>query len=138
MTTVFTNPDITDYERRTRIYDGQVLLYSASPESIALIEHARNLIVELFGARDPQTAQYDMPVEEYVTLLAELKPRFIHHPDSKMYIQALLASFGCDTDATYFDLPRMRTSTSDAYLTSGIAYAFHRIETPGTPRRSVS
>ena len=125
MTTVFTNPDITDYERRTRIYDGQVLLYSASPESIALIEHARNLIVELFGARDPQTAQYDMPVEEYVTLLAELKPRFIHHPDSKMYIQALLASFGCDTDATYFDLPRMRTSTSDAYLTSGIAYAFH-------------
>ena len=27
--------------------------------------------------------------------------------------------------ATYFDGPRMRTATSDGYLTSGIAYAFH-------------
>lgn len=125
MTTVFTNPAITDDERRTRIYNGHVLVYSASPESIALIEHARGLISELFGAKDPQTAQYDMPVDDYVALLAELKPRFIHHPDSKRHIQALLGSFGCDSDATYFDLPRMRTSTSDSYLTSGIAYAFH-------------
>ena len=125
MTTVFTNPAINDDERRDRIYSGQVLVYSASPESTALIEHARGLISELFGAKDPQTAQFDMPVEDYVALLAELKPRFIHHPDSKRHIQALLASFGCDSEATYFDLPRMRTSTSDSYLTSGIAYAFH-------------
>jgi ectoine hydroxylase-related dioxygenase (phytanoyl-CoA dioxygenase family) len=26
---------------------------------------------------------------------------------------------------TYFDVPRLRTSTSDNYLTTGIAYAFH-------------
>ena len=125
MTTVFTNPDITDDERRTRIYSGQVLVHSASPESLALIEHARNLITELFGGRDPQTAQFDMAVEDYAKLLAELKPRFIHHPDSKERVKALIASFGCDPKETYFDLPRMRTSTSDAYLTSGIAYAFH-------------
>ena len=49
VTTVFTNPDITDDERRARIYSGQVLVHSASPESLALIEHARNLITELFG-----------------------------------------------------------------------------------------
>lgn len=125
MTTVFTNPDITDDERRARIYSGQVLVHSASPESLALIEHARNVIAELFGTRDPQTAQYEMPVEDYVAVLAELKPRFIHHAESKKHVGALIASFGCDPDETYFDLPRMRTSTSDAYLTSGIAYAFH-------------
>jgi hypothetical protein len=125
VTTVFTNPHLSDHERRGRIYQGQVLLYSASPESTALIDHARGLIAELFGDRDPRTAQYDMPVEDYVALLAELKPRFIHHPDSKRHIQSLLSAFGCDLEATYFDLPRMRTSTSDAYLTSGIAYAFH-------------
>ena len=125
MTTVFTNPDITDDERRARIYSGQVLVHSASPESLALIEHARNLITELFGGRDPQTAQFDMAVEDYVKLLAELKPRFIHHPESKERVKPMIASFGCDPDETYFDLPRMRTSTSDAYLTSGIAYAFH-------------
>jgi hypothetical protein len=125
VTTIFTNPDITDDERRTRIYDGHVLLHSASPESLALIEHARNLITELFGGRDPQTAQFDMPVQDYVELLAELKPRFIHHPESKTRVTALIASYGCDPEKTYFDLPRLRTSTSDAYLTSGIAYAFH-------------
>ena len=125
MTTIFTNPDITDDERRARIYDGHVLLHSASPESLALIEHARNLIAELFGGRDPQTAQFDMLVQDYVELLAELKPRFIHHPESKARVTALIASYGRDPEETYFDLPRMRTSTSDAYLTSGIAYAFH-------------
>jgi ectoine hydroxylase-related dioxygenase (phytanoyl-CoA dioxygenase family) len=26
---------------------------------------------------------------------------------------------------TYFDVPRLRTATSDGYLTSGVAYAFH-------------
>src|SRR5581483_599991 len=30
-----------------------------------------------------------------------------------------------DLDKTYFDVPRMRTATSDDYLTTGIAYAFH-------------
>jgi len=32
---------------------------------------------------------------------------------------------GCDLTKTYFDVPRLRTATSDNYLTSGLAYAFH-------------
>jgi hypothetical protein len=44
--------------------------------------------------------------------------------ESKERIEALLASFRCDLDRTYFDVPRMRTSTSDDYLTSDISYAF--------------
>ena len=125
MTTVLFNPDITDEERRTRLYGGQVLVFAASPESLVLVEHARGLIVEAFGAEDPQTAQYDMPVEDFAALLAELKPELIHHPDSKDVIRNLLASFGCNLDRTYFDVPRMRTSTSNDYLTSGISYSFH-------------
>ena len=123
--TVLSNPAITDEERRTRLYSGQVLVYTASPESRALIEHARKLIAEAFGSTDPQTAQYDMAVEDFSALLAQLKPKFTHHPESKELITALLGSFGCDLDQTYFDVPRMRTSTSDEYLTSGISYAFH-------------
>jgi hypothetical protein len=66
-----------------------------------------------------------MPVEEYAALLADLKPRFIHHPESKRLIQEMLADLGCDLEKVYFDVPRMRTSTSDDFLTTGIAYAFH-------------
>ena len=66
-----------------------------------------------------------MPVEKYVEILAALKPKFIHHPKSKQFIQGLLKEFGCDLNKTYFDVPRLRTATSDGYLTTGIAYAFH-------------
>src|SRR5436189_1263589 len=37
----------------------------------------------------------------------------------------MLTELGCDPEKAYFDVPRMRTSTSHGYLTSGIAYAFH-------------
>ena len=66
-----------------------------------------------------------MPVEEYAELLGTLKPAFIHHPESKHHVRAILADMGCDPERTYFDVPRMRTSTSDGYLTTGIAYAWH-------------
>jgi len=36
-----------------------------------------------------------------------------------------MKELGCDIDDTYFDVPRLRTSTSNNYLTTGIAYAFH-------------
>lgn len=125
MTTVLVNPDITDAERRTRLYDGEVLVYPASPQSLALVEHARRLIEAAFGARDPQTAQFDLPVDGFAAVLAELKPTFIHHVESKLRIRELLAAFCCDLGRTYFDVPRMRTSTANDYLTSGISYAFH-------------
>ena len=54
-----------------------------------------------------------------------LKPKFIHHPQSKEYIQGMLAESGCDLEKTYFDVPRMRTAFPGDYLNSGIAYAFH-------------
>ena len=98
MTTVLFNQKLSDDERRPRLYDGQVLVYSASPESLALVEHARSLIAEAFGPIDPQTAQYDMPVEDFAALLAELKPKFIHHPESKQRIKALLSVVRCDLE----------------------------------------
>jgi hypothetical protein len=125
MTTVLVNPAISDDERRSRLYGGQVMMYSSSPESLALVQHASDLIAVAFEGRNPQTAQDDMPVEQFAAVLAELKPKFIHHPRSKDLIRALLGSFGCDADQTYFDVPRLRTSTSDGYLSSGISYAFH-------------
>jgi hypothetical protein len=125
MNTVYSNSPMDDEARRQQLYEGQLFVYSATPASLALIEFARELISEAFGSQDPETAQYEMPVEEFAKLLADLKPRFIHHPGSKERIQALLQELGCDLDKTYFDVPRMRTATSDEYLTTGIAYAFH-------------
>ena len=36
-----------------------------------------------------------------------------------------MAELGADPDQVYFDVPRLRLSTANDYLTSGISYAFH-------------
>jgi hypothetical protein len=125
MNTAFFDSPIDDSGRREALYGGQLFVYSASGNARNLVGLARDLTREAFGSLDPETAQYHLPVEEYAAILAELKPKFIHHPDAKKFIQGLLTERGCDLDKTYFDVPRLRTATSDDYLTSGIAYAFH-------------
>jgi hypothetical protein len=125
MNTLYVDAGISDRERREQLYAGQLFAYSPTPASLAFVEFAQGLIREAFGSLDPETAQYELAVEEYAALLSELKPKFIHHPESKRLISALLEESGCDLEKTYFDVPRMRTATSDDYLTTGIAYAFH-------------
>ncbi|MFI6506284.1 hypothetical protein ACIBCT_01645 [Streptosporangium sp. NPDC050855] len=125
MTTVFSNSGVDDDTRRELLYDGQVFVHSATPATGLLAAFARELVAEAFGGRDPETAQFDMPVEEFAELLASLKPRFIHHPRCKELLPEILRELGCDLERTYFDVPRLRTSTSHDYLTSGISYAFH-------------
>lgn len=122
--TVYFNRHTTDDERRKQLYNGQLYVYTVSESTKALCDHAREMCEEAFGGLDPRTAQHEMPVEQYVEILAKLKPAFIHHPKSKQYIQAILAEYQCDLEKTYFDVPRLRSVTSDGYLTSGLGYAF--------------
>lgn len=125
MTAVYSDSGVNDDARRDLLYRGEVFVYAASPATSELVGFARELIEEAFGGRDPETAQHEMPVEEFAGLLADLKPRFIHHPRCKELLPAVLEERGCDPELTYFDVPRLRTSTSHAYLVSGISYAFH-------------
>ncbi|HJQ48271.1 MAG TPA: hypothetical protein VJ870_18405 [Amycolatopsis sp.] len=125
MTTVFSSAVVNDEQRRSMLYNGAVFVYPASPVSRELIGFARELIEDAFGPLDPETAQFALCVENFAALLADLKPRFIHHPRCKELLPELMREFGCALEETYFDVPRLRTSTSENYLTSGISYAFH-------------
>lgn len=125
MTAVYFDQKIDDDSRRQRIYDGDLYVYSANEHSMALVEIARKLIAEHFPDVDPRTAQHKYNVQDFAKILSKLKPAFIHHPDCKIIMPRMLEALGCNLDDTYFDIPRMRSSTSDDYLTSGIAYAFH-------------
>jgi hypothetical protein len=125
MNTVFFDSATPDEERRDALYSGQLFVYSPSSASQALCEFAQELSKEAFAPYEPCKAQFEMTQEEYVAVLEVLKPKFIHHPTSKKLIQGVLSELGCDLSKTYFDVPRLRTATSDNYLTSGLAYAFH-------------
>lgn len=123
--TVYYDPTFSDDERRQRLFEGQLMVYSPRSSTLAFIEFARTMIENAFVPHDPELAQYQMAVEQYAKILAELKPGFIHHPESKRHLQNVLRDLGCDLAKTYFDVPKMRSSTSDNYLTTGIAYAWH-------------
>jgi hypothetical protein len=125
MNTIYFDAAIYDDERRRLLYEGQVFVYSPSPHSLALRDFARELSAQAFAPHNPETAQYELPVEQYVATLAQLKPKFIHHPRSKELVRGILADLGCDLEETYFDVPRLRTMTSGDYLAAGLAYAFH-------------
>ncbi len=125
MNTIYFDSAVNDDVRRQRLYDGQLFVFSPRPSSIALCNHAREMIEEAFGSLDPQEAQYSLPVEEYVAIVSPLKPKFIHHPKTKQLIQDVLEESGCDLNLTYLDVPRLRMTTSGGYLTSGVGYAFH-------------
>jgi hypothetical protein len=125
MNTVFFDLATSDEMRRKRLYEGQLLVYGPRPSSVALCDFAREMSEEAFAPLDPVEAQHHLPVERFAAILAELKPKFIHHPKSKQLIQRLLEEMGCDLIKTYFDVPRLRTSTHDGYLSTGISYAFH-------------
>lgn len=123
--TVYYDAAVSDDVRRQMLFDGQLFAYSPRPSSLAFITHARQMIEEAFAPLNPELAQYEMSVERYAEILGKLKPAFIHHPESKRHLGNLLNELGCDPEKTCFDVPKMRSSTSDNYLTTGIAYAWH-------------
>jgi hypothetical protein len=125
LNTVYLDSAADDELRRERLYAGQLFVFSPRPSSLALCEHARNIIEDAFGSIDPLRAQYEMSVEEYVDVCAPLKPRFIHNDTTKDLVRAVLEEFGCDLEDIYQDVPRLRMVTSHGYLTSGVGYAHH-------------
>jgi hypothetical protein len=122
---LYVDDAMSDESRRAKLYQGQLFVYSSREPVRRFAKFARELIEDAFGSRDPQTAQHETPVEEFAELLGELKPRFIHYPESKRHGRASLEDLGCNPELIYFDVPLLRSSTSDQYLTHGIAYAWH-------------
>jgi hypothetical protein len=124
MNAIHYDADLHDDVRREQLYDGRLFVYSPRPSTIALCDLAREMCESAFAPYDPREAQHHLSVEKYVEILAKLKPQFIHHPKCKEIIPAILEDRHCELDKTYFDVPRLRTVTSDGYLTSGLGYAF--------------
>jgi Phytanoyl-CoA dioxygenase (PhyH) len=125
MNTVYVDYKATDEVRRKRLYEGQLFVISPRPSTIALCEFAKSMVKEAFGSIDPLEAQYHMPVEQYVAIVTPLKPKFIHHPETKKLLRELVSDCGCNLEETYIDVPRLRMVTSHGYLTAGVGYAHH-------------
>jgi hypothetical protein len=125
MTAIYFDSTMNDELRRQRLYAGDIFVFSPNPSIQALCDLAREMVEAGFDELDPITAQYHMPVERFVEIFAPIKPKFIHHPKTKQLFQKVVADFGCDSNKTYIDVPRLRAVTHGGYLTSGVGYAHH-------------
>lgn len=125
MTAVFFDPVMSDAERRDRLYAGDIVIFAPTAASLSLVELARRLLDDAFAPYDPRVIHRHRTPEDVATVLSELKPRFIHHPDCKELIPALMREHGVDPEKLYFDVPRLRSAYPSEFLSSGIAYAFH-------------
>ena len=122
---IFVGSRMNDDTRRRELYQGSIFVHAPSRSAFQLCQLAQELIEEAFVTSNPLKVHESLPVEKCVEILSVLKPKFIHHPKAKEYIQSMLEEIGCDLEKTYFDVPRMRTAFPGDYLRSGIAYAFH-------------
>jgi hypothetical protein len=122
---IHVNSKISDDQRRAEIYRGGIFVHSPGSGALKLCRLAQDLIEEAFPGMDPLKIHENLSPEKCAEVLGVLKPKFIHHPQSKQYIREMLSEVGCDLSKTYFDVPRMRTAFPGDFLKSGIAYAFH-------------
>jgi hypothetical protein len=122
---IFIDSNLDDDQRRAELYRGSLFSHSPKSGGLELCQLAQEMIEEAFRPFCPLTVHENMLAEKCAEILADLKPKFIHHPQSKRCIQKMLLESGCDLTKTYFDVPRLRTAFPGDYLKSGIAYAFH-------------
>lgn len=125
MSAVFIDSSDDDEQRRSRLYSGDIFIFSASPATGELIDLAQEILASAFAPHDPRTVHEHLSAEDVVAVLSKLKPAFIHHPECKRIIPRIMAERGIDLDKLFYDVPRMRSAYPSHFLTSGIAYAFH-------------
>jgi len=125
MPTIYLDAAFSDEERRHRLYAGDLFAFSPGNSATKLAELAQELSEAAFAPHDPEVAQDNMPPESYAKILAELKPKFIHHPRAKELIAGMLTEVGADIERTYFDVPRLRTMAHSQYMNAGLALQFH-------------
>lgn len=140
MANVHIDPAFDDAERRARVYSGDVIVYSRVPEVAAFAAFARDLLTGGLAPDEPTSVHNSRTPYELAELLIELKPRFIHHPESITHVRRITEALGASPNVTYADVPKMRTAFPVGGLSDGIAYAFqaHRDTWYGAPPQQIN
>lgn len=141
LTPIYVNRRLADDERRRRIFDGGLFLYSAPSASSKIVEWARELIERAFHhAGDVRRAHEALDVSAFVACAGSLKSRFTNDATTMRLCQELITAMGCDPEQTYFDLPRLRVAPPGNYLTSGVSYSYkpHRDTWYAHPRQLIN
>jgi hypothetical protein len=138
--TLYLNRQIADDLRRESLFAGNFFLYTGKAGASGLAQHAKDLIAETFGTADPERAQFDMTVDEFIAKVGPLKSEFTNGQRTKELCQQFALDLGVDPERTYFDIPRLRVIPAENFLTAGVSYNYkaHRDMWYGHPQQLVN
>jgi hypothetical protein len=94
MSTIYLDREVSDEERRQALYDGDLFVYSPTPETVELCALARSMLEEAFAPHDPRKIHQHLTMEQCAAVLSRLKPAFIHHPQCKVLLPRIIAAVG--------------------------------------------
>jgi hypothetical protein len=139
-TTIYLNRRLDDSARRDSLFAGNFYIYTELPGSHALADHAKALISEAFDGLDPERAQFELSIEDFVSRVTPLKSEFTNGQRSRELCQQFALDLGGDPDRTYFDIPRLRVIPAADYLTAGVSYNYkaHRDMWYGHPQQLIN
>lgn len=140
MADVYINQKISDRERREKIFDGKIFLYSGLQSCVKLCDHAWQILQESFDSAAPETSFRELPVEEFVRRAEVAKNKFTNGQRSKELIREYVLELGSNPEDYYFDVPRVRIVPHFDYLHAGVSYAYaaHRDTWYGGPRYQIN
>jgi hypothetical protein len=140
MGTVQVDPQISNAELRSRIYQGELILLTRLAPVAEFVAFAREQLATLFAPHDPRHVHLHYSPPELARILGIWKPAFIHHPQSRQFVKAIATAAGFDPAETLFDVPKPRTAYPSDHLTTGIAYAFawHRDTWYAAPAQQIN
>jgi hypothetical protein len=140
MVNIYLNHDIDCYQRRSLIFEGNLLQYGANHSTRKLADHAISMMIKELAPHEPEKAQFSLPVKSFIERVGALKSGFTNDLITKTLVRDILVSFGCDLEETYFDVPRLRVVPHGDYLSSGVSYAYkaHRDIWYSSPRAQLN
>ena len=94
MSSVFIDAKVSDEERRTRLYEGDIFVFAPTAATKALIDLARSMLEQAFHPHDPRTVHKEISAEGVAAILAKSKPQCIHHPQCKEIIPQIMREQG--------------------------------------------
>ena len=133
MKTAYHDSVVDDAERRRRLYDGEIFVFSPRASSLALVEHARDMIEEAFGDIDPRDGAVPHAGRALRRdLRAAEASRSSTTRTTKELLRTVLDDFGCDLEPTYLDVPRLRMVDERR-----LPHVRRRLRPPPAPRHVV-
>jgi hypothetical protein len=94
---------LADDDRRTAVYAGELLVFTAVPPLRELCALTDVLIRDVFGDLDPLRAQFRLDPDQHATRVTALQREYRRHPDVKPLFLSALAHVGVDLERTSWD-----------------------------------